>query len=130
MDTEQPSVVIPKPPSKQTLKKYGLTAELWLDMVKANGYVCPICGRSPPEISFAVDHEHCKGWKDRKLRKVLFKTPEQRRKKIRGIICLNCNLKFLPVGMTSEIAKKIVQYLETYKNRIKELDKEVISETI
>lgn len=110
-------VILPKPPSLPTLKKYGLTPELWLDFVKANGYVCPICGRAPPEIMFVIDHEHVKGWKDKKLKKVLFNTPEKRRAKVRNVVCANCNLKFLPVGMTSQIARKLVEYLETYEKR-------------
>ena len=107
-----------------------------MEIVKGNGYVCPICGRYPPEISFAVDHEHVKGWRDKKLRKVLFNTPEKRRKYVRNVTCIACNLKFLPVGLTVEKARRIVKYLEDYEKRKAEysiqanLQKEVISERI
>lgn len=110
-------IALLKPPSSTTLKKYGLTEELWLNIVKTNDYACPICGRSPPEIKFVIDHEHVRGFNDKRLKKKLFDTPDKKRRYCRNIVCANCNLKFLPVGMTSKIAKKLVEYLETYENR-------------
>lgn len=65
---------------KNNLKKYGLTIEQYDKMFQEQGGVCAICGQ--PEThsnqtgikTLGVDHDHATG-------------------KIRGLLCLVCNLK-------------------------------------
>jgi len=53
-------------------RRYGISLEQFEEILSAQGGICPICERS--DVVFCVDHNH----------KTL---------KIRGIICLNCNLR-------------------------------------
>lgn len=53
-------------------KKYGITADQYDEMLKAQGSTCAICHKDKDRISFSVDHDHDTG-------------------RIRGILCENCN---------------------------------------
>lgn len=53
-------------------RRYGITLEQFEAILAAQGGICPICERS--DVVFCLDHNH----------KTL---------KIRGVICLNCNLR-------------------------------------
>lgn len=78
-------------PSKQTLKKYGLTADEWLSILHRQGDVCAICGGVPKSGRFVTDHLHVRNYK---------KLPDQRRKElVRCITCWRCNYYFLSKGM-------------------------------
>ena len=55
-------------------RRYGISLEQFEEILAAQGGICPICERS--DVVFCVDHNH----------KTL---------KIRGIICLNCNLRVI-----------------------------------
>lgn len=54
--------------------RYGITIEQFEEMLAAQGNVCAVC--KEPDKVFCVDHNH----------KTL---------KIRGIVCLNCNLRVI-----------------------------------
>lgn len=106
-----------KPPSPATLKKYGLTAELWLDIIRHQKYACPICERKfDDKVRPCVDHVHVKNYK---------KLPdEERRTWIRGIVCIWCNKVALPRGITTHKAYNTYQYLwkfEIKQNEIQNL---------
>jgi hypothetical protein len=103
-----------KPPKVQTLKRYGITQEEWLALLKEQGGVCPICKKVPENGRLVTDHEHVRGFK---------KMPTCSRKTyVRGVCCLRCNLMYLPVGITIEKAKNIVTYLERYLERQRQND--------
>ena len=59
--------------SQRLEKQYGVTAEQYHAMVKAQGGVCNICKRPPGKKRLAVDHCH-------------------RSKKVRALLCRHCNL--------------------------------------
>lgn len=96
-------------PSNSTLKKYGLTAKEWLDIVHEQGDCCPICKRVPPSGSLVTDHFHVRGFK-----KMI---PEEKKKYLRGITCGHCNRFYLAKGITVEKAKNLVLYLQRYEER-------------
>jgi DNA-directed RNA polymerase subunit RPC12/RpoP len=97
-------------PTKATLKKYGLSEKEWREMLESQHCVCFVCGKEPPGQRLAIDHEHVKQWKK--------KPPEQRKKYVRGLLCTYCNFRLLRKGMTLEKARKIVEYLENYQNKL------------
>lgn len=111
------SDVLPQPPKAQSLKKYGLTQEEWLEIVRKQGNVCPICGKLPENGKLVTDHEHVRGFSDKRLKKKLFDTADKKKRTVRGCPCARCNLNFLPEGMTSKIARNVVTYLEAYEKR-------------
>jgi DNA-directed RNA polymerase subunit RPC12/RpoP len=55
-------------------RRYGITLEIFEAILESQGGICPICEKS--NVTFCVDHNH----------KTL---------KIRGIICLSCNLRVI-----------------------------------
>ena len=96
-----------KPPSKQTLAKYGLSELEWLAILDGQGGVCPICGLVPKTGRWVTDHEHCRGYKKM--------TPEERASRVRGICCWWCNKTFLGRGISVERARAVVNYLLRYE---------------
>lgn len=94
-------------PTKATLSRYGLTADDWRDMFERQAGLCAACGRSVDRL--VIDHEHVRGWKA--------KPADERRRYVRGLLCVRCNWRFLPVGLTSEIAGAIHRYLTAYESR-------------
>ena len=98
-----------KPPRPQTLKKYGLTLEDWLELYNLQGGLCPICGRKM-EKTIVVDHFHAKGWKKM--------PPERRKLYVRGLTDWWCNKTFLGRGITVERARNVVTYLEKFEKKL------------
>jgi hypothetical protein len=97
------------PPSKATLRKYGLSAGEWLRLAAANDYACPICLRRPPAVNLVTDHEHLRGYA---------KMPDaERARAVRGTPCRYCNRMYLARGLTSERAERVVEYLRRYESR-------------
>ena len=97
-------------PTLGTLRKYGWTTELWLATMIAQDWHCPICalpfgGTKQP----VIDHHWAKGWK--KFH------PAERRRWIRGIPCRFCNGKYLRRGITLELVRRVVIYLERFERR-------------
>ncbi len=113
-----------KPPSKQTLSKYGLTVDEWRALCKKCAYTCFVCGKPFGDRPLVVDHEHVKGFratkavrfKDRKragVRRVRKMPAEERRQYVRGVLHNYCN-RFVRKWLTLERARAIVAYLEAY----------------
>lgn len=96
-------------PSPATLKRYGLTADEWLAILRAQGGVCAICKRVPASGRLHTEHEHVKGWKHL--------PPDQRKLYVRGICCFVCNTQYLGRGLTIDKARAVLAYLEAYGAR-------------
>jgi hypothetical protein len=104
-----PGAAVISPPSKATLRKYGLSAGEWLKLAAANDYACPICLRAPPDVTLCVDHEHVKGFR---------KMPaEEKVKYVRTLACIWCNKVFLPRGITADRAERVAKVLRAYEAR-------------
>ena len=100
-----------RPPSKGTLRKYGLSTEQWLAILAGQGWVCAVCKRVPPSGRWVTDHFHHQNRTWKKM------TAEQRRREVRGIICAFCNSHVVGRFMTLSKAKNVVVYLEGFEAR-------------
>ncbi len=100
------------PPTPGTLKRYGLTEELWWEIWQAQGSRCAICHRVPLSGRTVIDHRHVKGWK--KL------PPASRLLYVRGILCFLCNGKCVSKHVTLAKAVATVAYLTAHEAAINE----------
>ena len=119
----------PKPPSTTTLRKYGMTEADWYTFARLQNYTCPICQRPFEDRALVIDHEHVKGWRARKPKKMAggkirhrndnrsrVMTPEERRPHVRGILHSWCNL-YVRSWLTLPRAESIVAYLRAHESR-------------
>jgi hypothetical protein len=97
-----------KPPSKVTLRKYGLTEADYFNFLDAQDYKCPICGNELSKTT-NIDHFHVKGW--------LKMPPELRKQYVRGVVDWFCNKNYLARGITIERSKNVTSYLERFERR-------------
>lgn len=98
-----------KPPTLATLKRYGLTAVEWLELLAAQGWRCPICRKSGATVKWNTDHDHVPRWKSM--------PPEERRRYVRGVLCAWCNYRRVNSRMTAAEAQRIADYLAAYEAR-------------
>lgn len=101
-------------PHKYTLRKYGLSAEMWYTLGDLQEWRCPICERQfTEELRPVIEHEHVKGYRKMPI--------EKRPKYVRGLTCNYCNVRRLPKGSKNlspvEISYNIYQYLLEYSLR-------------
>lgn len=96
-----------RPPSKQTLCKYGMTETDWLILFETQYGKCP-CGRVLDKRT-CIDHYHVRGW--RKM------APQERKRWVRGLAHWGCNYYFLRRGMSEEVALGIAEYLRSFEMR-------------
>lgn len=105
---EKPIVI---PPTKATLKKYGLTIQLWQKMLNIQQGRCYICDREFSEkVKPCVDHLHVRNYKKF--------SPEKKRIYVRGLLCRFCNRQLVPKGMTTERAKNVYLYLQRFDSML------------
>lgn len=90
-----------------TLKRYGLTELEWLQMLAAQGWRCPICLRRVKKYN--TDHEHVPGWRDM--------PPEERKRYVRGVLCVYDNYKVVPSRMSAAEAARMAAYIFDYETR-------------
>lgn len=82
---------------------YGITAEFWDGMFIAQGKRCAICGEANPARlssrngAWATDHDHVT-------------------KKVRGILCNNCNWLLGNAKDDTEILRRAIDYLDKHKD--------------
>lgn len=74
------------------LNKYGITGKEFREMLNKQGFRCPICNESITK-NLSVDHDHLT-------------------RKIRGLICNNCNLAIGNAGDSPERLRAMADYLE------------------
>ena len=80
---------------KATFKKYGLTQEQWEQTLKAQGSKCAVCPATEPgwDRDWVVDHCHTTN-------------------KVRGLVCVNCNLLIGHSQDNPETLRAAAKYLE------------------
>lgn len=98
-----------KPPGPATLRRYGLTAQDWLGLLRAQGWKCPICHKTGPLVLWNTDHDHVPGWKSLRT--------DVRRRYVRGVLCAYCNHRRVNSRMTALEARRIADYLTVYEAR-------------
>lgn len=103
-EAERRGVRVPTP---ATLRRYGITAEEWLEMLADQDWVCPICQKA--KVIWNVDHEHVPLWKKR--------PPSERCIFVRGILCAGCNYQVVHSHITAETAQRVADYLKKYEER-------------
>jgi hypothetical protein len=80
---------------KALLAKYGITTEIYLSMLSAQGHSCKICGTKNPGTRckfFFVDHCHRTG-------------------RVRGLLCAHCNLAIGQFGDKPDIIFRASVYV-------------------
>lgn len=97
------------PPLPVTLKKYGLTIEMWLKLAESQGHACAVCKQVPTNGRLNIDHYHAKGWKKMQ--------PERRVDYVRGLLCYRCNNFYVGKSITVERSKNVTAYLESFDRR-------------
>lgn len=97
-----------KIPSKQTLKKYGLSEDDWKDLYNKYDGCCHLCFEKFGEKRIYIDHEHVDNYKNL--------TQEERKKKVRGLLNYQCNFILLQKSNDNlDKLRKAVAYLEKYE---------------
>lgn len=104
-------------PAEATLKKYGLSREEWLARWHSQGELCPVCGTVPPSGRTVIDHQHIRGWKQM--------PPDERKKYVRGIVCVTCNHFILTRYGTVRKFLGAAAYLSRYYGNWSEFDRVV-----
>lgn len=103
------------PPSAQTLRTYGLSSDDWIGMLKAQGWICPIClqgnarEKTGKPTVWNTDHEHVPGWA--KL------PPEERKLHVRGVLCHHCNHRKVSNHRDPDEVQRIADYLKAHRDR-------------
>ena len=78
-------------------ESYGITIEKYDEMLVAQGGGCAICGKKPTTRRLAVDHCHLT-------------------LKVRGLLCVKCNVGLGQFEADLVLIQKAVQYLERSKD--------------
>lgn len=74
--------------------RYGITAEVYDDLLEYQKGVCAICGKPDTRKMLGVDHNHLTG-------------------KVRGLLCHSCNVLIGHARENTEILNKAIAYLES-----------------
>ena len=95
---------------KNLLKReYGLSVKQFERLKKTHNELCWICGKNNKSRNLCVDHDH-------------------KTKKIRGLLCDNCNITLGLVNDNSFILFKMILYLKKEPIKIKQNINEIIKE--
>lgn len=93
------------------MKNYGLTLEEFREIEKKQDYKCWICKNKPKNKCLNIDHRHVPKYKKMK--------PEDKKKEVRGGLCMRCN-KFtvgsLEIHKNARyILEQLVEYFKVFK---------------
>ena len=102
-------------PGDATLRKYGMNADDYTKRLYEQNFICPICKRSPLRAAdgmmhLVVDHFHARGYKKM--------SPEQKKKNVRGLVCITCNRYLVNRNVTIEKAENAIEYLRNFQARL------------
>lgn len=87
----------------ERVKKYGITKEQYMEMLKEQNYSCAICKIHISELTLGlcIDHDH--------------KLEEQSIMKVRGLLCQPCNTSLGHIEKYLQNPNKILTYLRKDK---------------
>lgn len=74
------------------INKYGITEEIYRQMIKDQRGLCKICKRPPGKVRLSVDHDH-------------------KTEKVRGLLCGPCNVS---LGYFEKYIGRFMEYLGFY----------------
>jgi len=97
-----------RPPTAATLKKYGMVALDWLELMDEQGWKCPVCLKRVG-VTWNIDHAHVPRWKHL--------PPVERLRFVRGILCAWCNHRRVNSSMSAAEAQRIADYFKAYETR-------------
>ena len=100
--------LVPQPPTKGTLRKYGMTAADWLRIAQRQYYICPVCREPFGVRKLVIDHAHAHGFRKMK--------PIDKQRHVRGILHSFCN-RYVRGWLTLKRATAIVDYLQAHEAR-------------
>lgn len=98
-----------KPPAPATLRRYGMEADDWLALLASQGWRCPVCTKKAGSVKLNTDHDHVPRWKTM--------PPAERRRYVRGVLCVYCNYRRVNSRMPAIEARRIADYLKAYETR-------------
>ena len=77
------------------MKRYGLTEEAYQALLNTQKHVCAICGCPPKDKRkrWCIDHDHNSG-------------------KVRGLLCLGCNMGLGHFHNNAYVMRQAAKYLE------------------
>lgn len=78
------------------LRTYGITLEVYEEMLAAQNNCCAICGNTPNGRTLSVDHDH-------------------ETKKPRGLLCLTCNTAIGYLQDSPDILRQAALYLDSHE---------------
>lgn len=78
---------------------YGLSKEDYNLMIVAQGGLCALCGRTPTESGFSVDHDHS-----------CCDSPRSCGKCVRSLLCRPCN-SLLGILENNGMLEKVIRYI-------------------
>lgn len=85
---------------RRKLRKYGLTLDSFLALLDAQHGKCAICDRKEEvniNRAMAIDHDHQTG-------------------KVRGLLCMSCNIMLGKAKDDPEILRKAADYIERHRD--------------
>lgn len=86
------------------LRNYGITVNEYEAMLNDQNGVCWICEKPPAKVRLSVDHLHEKGERRR--------NPKLIRKRVRGLLCWQCNQALGKFRDNPDFLRKAADYLE------------------
>ena len=86
------------------LRAYGITVNEYETILEAQQGRCWICNRPPGKRSLNVDHRHLRGENRR--------NPREKRSRVTGILCWNCNRAIAKFRDSPALLRRAAEYLE------------------
>jgi len=86
------------------MKRFGITANQYDELLKLQGNKCDICGSKEPggRGRFNVDHDH-----EAELKGIM---------RVRGLLCVSCNRGIGYMRDNPSLMRKAAKYIEDYSN--------------
>ncbi len=92
-ETPAGAVIITRANLRRCCRLYDITVEDYDKLFADQGGVCAICGASPGKKKLAIDHNHKTG-------------------KVRGLLCMSCNVVLGHTDENIEILEDIIAYIK------------------
>ncbi len=78
---------------RSRLRRYGLSEADYQKLLTQQNGVCAICGQAPTKAPLSVDHDHATN-------------------KVRGLLCINCNMALGQMNDNPEWLRRAADYLD------------------